>query len=71
MPPQPPVLITSSIGTFVSTLLIEMDLVECDAKIIISMPASYSTDFIHLARVSLEACLYGFDVVINKQVMYS
>ena len=33
------------------------------------MPASCSTDFIHLTRVFLEAGLYGFDVAINKQVM--
>ena len=66
---QPPVLSTVSIGTFVAALLVEADLVECGVKIVISMLASCSTDFIHLARVSLEAGLYGFDVVINKQVM--
>ena len=66
---QPPVLSTVSIGTFVAALLVEADLVECGVKIVISMPASCSTDFIHLARVSLETGLYGFDVVLNKQVM--
>ena len=66
---QPLVLSTVSIGTFVSALLVEADLAECGVKIVISMPASCSTYFIHLSRVSLEAGLYGFDVVINKQVM--
>ena len=66
---QPPVLSTVSIGTFVAALLVEADLVECGVKIVISMLASCSTDFIHLARVSLEAGLYGFNVVINKQVV--
>ena len=66
---QLPVLSTVSIGTFAAALLVEADLVECGVKIVISMPASCSTDFIHLARVSLEAGLYGFDVVINKQVV--
>ena len=66
---QPPVLSTVSVGTFVAALLVEVNLVECGVKIVISMPASCSTDFIHLARVSLEAGLYGFYVVINKQVV--
>ena len=66
---QPPVLSTVSIGTFVAALLVEADLVECGVKIVISMPASCSTDFIHLARVPMEAGLYGFYIVINKQVM--
>ena len=66
---QPPVLSTVSIGTFVAALLVEVDLVECGVNIVISMPASCSTDFIHLARVSLEAGIYGFDIVMNKQVM--
>ena len=66
---QPPVLSTVSIGTFVAALLVAADLAECGVKIVLSMPASCSTDFIHLARVSLEAGLFGFDVVINKQVM--
>ena len=48
---------------------VEVDLVECGVNIVISMPASCSTDFIHLARVSLEAGLYDFDVVMKKQVM--
>ena len=65
---QPPVLGTVSIGTFFAALL-EADLVECGVNIVISMPASCSIDFIHLARVSLEAGLYGFDVVMNEQVM--
>ena len=63
---QPPVLSTVSIGTFVATLLAEADLVECGVKIVISLAVSCSTDFIRLARVSLEAGLYGLDVVINK-----
>ena len=63
----PPVLRTVSISTFVTALLVEVDLVECSAKIVISTSASCSTNFFtHLARVSLEN---GFDVVINKQVM--
>ena len=66
---QPPVLSTVSIGTFVAVLLVEVDLVECGVKFVISMPESCNTDFIHLPRVSLEAGLYGFDVVINKQVV--
>ena len=66
---QPLVLSTVSIGTFVAVLLVEADLVERGVKIVISMPASCSTDLIHLARVSSEAGLYGFDIVINKQVM--
>ena len=66
---QPPALGTVSMGTFVAALLVEANLVECGVKIVISMPESCSTDFIHLARVSLEAGLYGFDAVINKQVM--
>ena len=66
---QPPVLSTISIGTFVVALLVEADLVECGVNIVISMPASYSTDFIHLARASLKAGLYGFDDLMNKQVM--
>ena len=66
---QPPVLSTVSIGTFVAALLVEADLVECGVNIVIPMPASCSTDFIHLARVSLEAGLYGFDAVTNKHVM--
>ena len=66
---QPPVLSTVSIGSFVAALLVETYLFERGVKIVISLPASCSTDFIHLARVSLEAGLYGFDVVINKQVM--
>ena len=66
---QLPVLSTVSIGTFAAALLVEADLVEYGVKIVISMPPSCSTDFIHLARVSLEAGLYGFDVVINKQVV--
>ena len=66
---QPPVLSTVSISTFAAALLVEVNLAECGVKIVISMPASCSTDFIHLARVSLKADLYGFDVVINKQVM--
>ena len=66
---QLPVLSTVSIGTLVAALLVEADLVECSVKIVISMPASCSTEFIHLTRVSLEAGLYGSDVVINKQVM--
>ena len=41
---QPPVLSTVSIGTFVAALLVEADLVECGVKIVISMPASCSTD---------------------------
>ena len=63
---QPPVLSTVSIGRFVTVLLV--DLVECGVKFVISMPESCNADFIHLARVSLEAGLYGFDV-INKQVV--
>ena len=66
---QPTVLSTVSISNFVTALLAKADLVECGVKIVISVPASCSTDFIHLARVSLEAGLYDFDVVINKQVM--
>ena len=66
---QPPVLSTVSAGIFVAAVLAKADLVECGVKIVISMPGSCSTDFIYLARVSLEAGLYGFDVVINKQVM--
>ena len=63
---QPPVLSTVSIGTFVDALLVEADLVECGVNIAISMPASCSTGFIHFARVSLEAGVYGFDIVMNK-----
>ena len=66
---QPPVLSTICISTFSAALLVKADLVECGVKIAMTMPASCSTDFIHLARVSLEAGLYDFDVVINKQVM--
>ena len=66
---QPPVFSIVSIGTFVAALLAEAYLAECSVKIVISMPASCSTDFIHLARVSLEAGLYGFDVLINKQIV--
>ena len=66
---QPPVLSKVSIDIFVATLLVEADLVECSVNIVISMPVSCSTDFIDLARVSLEAGLYVFDVVMNKQVM--
>ena len=66
---QPPVLGAVSIGSFVAALLFEANLGECGVKIVISMLASCSTDFIHLARVSLEAGLCGFDVVINKQVV--
>ena len=67
---QPPLLLSKvSIGTFVAALLVEADLVECAVNIVMSMPASCSTDFIDLARVSLEAGLYGFDVVMNKHVM--
>ena len=66
---QAPVLSTISIGTFVVALLVEADLVECGVNIVISISASCSTDFRHLARASLEAGLHGFDVVINKQVM--
>ena len=63
---QPPVLSTICIRTFIVALLVKADLVECGVKIAMSMPASCSTDFIHLTRVSLEASLYDFDVVINK-----
>ena len=66
---QPPVLSTVSIGTFVAALLVEANLVDCGVKIVMSMPVSCSTDFIQLTRVSLEAGLYGFDVVINKQLI--
>ena len=66
---QPPVLSTICISTFSAALLVKADLVECGVKIAMTMPASCSTDFIHLARVSLEAGLYGFNVVINKQVV--
>ena len=66
---QPTVLSTVSISNFVTALLAKADLAECGVKIVISVPASCSIDFIHLARVSLEAGLCGFDVVINKQVM--
>ena len=63
----PPVLRTVSVSTFVTALLVEVDLVECSTKIVISTSASCSTNFfIYLARVSLEN---GFDVVINKQVV--
>ena len=51
---QPPVLSTVSIGAFVAALHVEADLVECGVKIVISMAASCSPVFIHLARVSLE-----------------
>ena len=61
---------TTSIGAFLSILLIETDLVECDVKIAISLPASCSINFMHLLIVSLEACRYGFDVVINKHTSY-
>ena len=66
---QPPVLSTVSIGTFVAAWLVKVDLVDCSVNIVISIPASCSIDFIHLARVSLEAGLYDFDVVMNKSVM--
>ena len=59
---QASVLSTVSVGTFVLALLVEADLVECSVNIVISMPASFSTDF-------TEAGLYGFDGVMNKQVM--
>ena len=68
---QPPVSSTVSIGTFITAFLVEAGLVERGIKIVISMLASCSTDLIHLASVSLEAGLYCFDVVINKQVMLS
>ena len=64
-----PVLSTISIVTFVAALLVEADIIECGVKIVMSMPASCITGFIHVARVSLEPGLYGLDVVINKQVM--
>ena len=67
----PPVSSTVSIGTFITAFLVEAGLVERGIKIVISMLASCSTDLIHLASVSLEAGLYCFDVVINKQVMLS
>lgn len=57
---QRPVLSTVSKGTFVAALLVEADLVEYGVKIIISMPASCSPDFIHLVSVSLEAGLLWF-----------
>ena len=60
---QTPALSTVCIGTFVAPLLVEVDLVECGVKIVISMSVSCSVDFIHFARVSLEAVLYGFDIV--------
>ena len=66
---QPSVLITVSIGTFVPSLLVESALVGCGVRTVISMPTSCSTDFIHLARLSLENILYSFDVVMNKQAM--
>ena len=66
---QPLVLSTVSIGIFVVALIVESDLVDCGAKNVISRPISCSTGFIRLARVSLEADLYDFNVVINKQVM--
>ena len=43
--------------------------IKCGVNTVKFMTASYSTDFTHLAIVSLEAGLYGFDVVMNKQVM--
>ena len=66
---QPSVLSTVSIGTFVAPLLVESDLVKCGVRTVISMPTSCSTDFIHLARLCLENILYGFDAVMNEQVM--
>ena len=66
---QPSGLSTVSKGNFIAAFFVEADLAARGVKIIISMPASSSTDFSHLARVSLEAGLYGFDVVINKQFM--
>ena len=66
------VLGTVSIDTLallVDALLVVADLVECGVKIVISLPVSCSTDFIYLTRAFLEAGLYGFGVVINKQVI--
>ena len=58
---------------FCCCFLVEADLVmlsiECGVGIVLSMPASCSADFIHLARMSLKAGLYGFYVVMNKQVL--
>ena len=52
---QPPVLSTISIATFVTALLVAADLVEYGVKIVISMPASSNTDFIHLAKSFFES----------------
>ena len=63
---QPPVLNTVSVCTFAAALLVQANLVECVVNIVISMLASFSTDFIHLA---LEVGLHGVDALMNKQVM--
>ena len=69
MPHQTPVLSLVSLVTFVSTLLVEADLVECGVKVAISMVASYSTDCIRLARVSQVDSLHGFHVIKNYAIL--
>ena len=66
---SPPVFRPVSIDTCNLDLLVETDQVECGVNNFTSIPAAASVDFIHLATVSFDTGLYGFNDVVNNEVM--